>query len=153
MTRFLSALLLASGCTSTFDVNFAQIGLTDEQKSSATWAGDEWCERTGGDCCPTLDGTNVLTVEDVPETRAPRWGNTHVDPNDGTLRISIAPRVTDLGKFYRIVRHEMGHACRAMNRSAKESTEHLTEWNVMAFADDIQPAEITDADVEYAREP
>lgn len=139
-------LALLSGCAEpTYSVEFRAVGLTDGQVAAAQAAAAEWCEATNGACCPVVGSIgNVLASEPTPRG----IGNTYL--HAGVTRISIAPTVTDLGKWYRVVRHELGHACAAANRDPADATLHLTAGHIMAPANDQQPDHLTLEDVYYA---
>jgi hypothetical protein len=146
---FLAYLLAsAQGCASKYSVTFQPLGLTEAQVETAEAAAAEWCEASTGSCCPSIGGHgNVLTSEPVPPGKV---GNTRLQ--GGSTRISISPKIQDLGLWYRVVRHELGHACAAVSRGdAVAESPHLSPGHVMAKSDDLQPANITPEDVAYVR--
>jgi hypothetical protein len=109
-------------------------------------AADQWCESTKGVCCPTLSTASKNKI--VVSSLSDRAGNTSL--HEGVTTITIRDtHASDLVYAGRIARHEFGHACRAAVVGELEQQNMTEDGHVMSKNDAVQPAYITDADIEY----
>jgi hypothetical protein len=138
--------LVSTACSADkYSTKFDASSLGEAQRAAVQDAADQWCEETSGVCCPTLTGgANHIEFASMSD----RKGNTsfHAGVTTITIRDIYAG---DLGLVGRIVRHEFGHACRAANVGELEQSNMTEDWHVMSRSDEVQPAYLTDADVEY----
>jgi hypothetical protein len=152
MIRFaVSALsLLASACAADWTVDFRP-ELSADQAFEFGWAAAEWCGATAGSCCPTLDG-RINTVTMADGLASGNLGKTYArDGLEPRIRIVVSTDVIDAVAWYRVVRHELGHACRVVATGGDTGGWHLPEGNAMAPSIDQWPVALTALDALYAK--
>lgn len=140
------SVLRTTGCAvDTPTVAFSGSDLTAEHRAVTEAAMAAWCDATGGECCPTLDGSNpIREVDTLPRD----WtGMTRV--REGWTEIQILRAVTDLDVWYGNVLHELGHACAARHGLYGEG---IPGSGVMSHYhdSDTDTWQITESDVRYA---
>jgi hypothetical protein len=140
--------LCLPGCSPAWTVDFAA-ELSAEQASAFDGAADEWCVATSGSCCPTLDGTTntVTTADGLPNGNLGKcFARGGLEPR---IRIVVSTDVTDLGAWYGVIRHELGHACHVVATEG-DTRGHLPSGNAMAPSLDQWPEALTSRDARYA---
>lgn len=127
---------------------------TDSMRS----AGSEWCDRTVGDWCPTIDADSddyIVIQDNVDECGVPTEGTTntgcakYVGATYSTrahFKIIILDRRENpnwTALLRQLLMHELGH----VGGCSPGPTKHLPVGNVMAASAPDEPEHLTVADV------
>jgi len=158
---FMLLSLLTTSCVTPvrFLATFSIATLDTAHQVAAQDAAQQWCDVTDGACCPHLT-TEVSgqPLDEVLEVRGPdgslrpgAGGTTWIMGPMNRLEIHVLAGL-DLGIFQLVVRHELGHACRAQAIGVKyDQSSHLPAGNVMGANTGNQPQLPTEADIKYAQ--
>jgi hypothetical protein len=124
------------------DDEFSVSGFDADEDAQLRSAADEWCEKTGGDYCPTFDGgRNTITLVSELETDVVGQYERRKDVG----HISVLDRSWQaewLTSLRRTVLHELGHH--------RGFQGHLGPGNVMAANQADEPDHLTALDVACA---